>query len=418
MPDSLIVANLDCEEEWAALRGPATARSLTTAARSAAASASVVLRALAGPDALLWTLEAVDPARLNEVPGLPSPRLASGPPERAGAVGRDGVPILAWGETPAVHALRGGVPAALPEGLPPSATALWRAPPPEPETAARVNDRRFALEAVSDLVALPGTAAVESVEALAEHLERGGAEVADGAWVVKAPLSAAGRDRVIGRRPADLERLEVRRRLENLFGRRGPLVVEPWVERTADFACSGLVGRDGVEILGLHRLEVGREGRFTGVELPVDGSAPRGLAAGERRVLERTALRTGDALAEAGYSGPFGLDAFRWRDRSGASHFHPLAEINARMTFGLVARVLVDRVRRPLDLAPDARVALRFGRDVPVRRAGTVPLVRPAGPGEGAAPGSWLEIDPPESGGRGDRGRDRPDELDPPLRRA
>lgn len=397
VPDSLIVANLDCEEEWAALRGPRTVRSLSSAARRAASSASTLLRALAGSDGAVWTLETVDPERLAEVPGLPMPRLVSGALGSLDGIGRDGVPILAWGETLGVRALRGGEgPCPVPEDLPASAALLWRTPAPDPETAARVNDRRFVLEGRFG-ASLPGTRTVESVEALAEHLARGGAEAGDGAWVVKAPLSAAGRDRVIGRCPEDLERSEVRRRVENLVARRGTLVAEPWVARTADFGGSGLVGSGGVEILGLHRLEVDAVGRFTGVETAADGPAPRGLTGPEHRLLMQTAGRVGEALARAGYTGPFGLDAFRWRDRSGRLRFHPLAEVNARMTFGLVARVLVDRVREPLDLAPEARVALRFGRAIPSDRPGIVPLVLPGGSGGGTAPGSWLEIDPPAS---------------------
>lgn len=395
VPDSLVVANLDCEESWAAARGPRTVRSLSAAARRAASSASTLLRALAGSDGAVWTLETVDPERLAEVPGLPMPRLVGGSLGSLDGIVRDGFPILAWGETFGVRALRGGGgPCPAPGGLPASARLLWRTAAPDPETAARVNDRRFVLE-IELGGSLPGTRTVESVDALAEHLARGGAEAADGAWVVKAPLSAAGRDRVIGRCPEDLERPEVRRRVENLAARRGTLVAEPWVERTADFGVSGLVGPDGLELLGFHRLEVDRVGRFTGVELAADGTAPRGLSGPEHRLLVQTAEGVGEALARAGYAGPFGLDAFRWRERSGALRFHPLAEVNARMTFGLVARVLVDRVRRPLDLAPDARVALRFGRAIPSHRPGIVPLVRPGGRGRGTAPGSWLEIDPP-----------------------
>lgn len=407
VPNSLVVGNLECEESWAALRGPRTVRSLSAAARRAAASASTLLRALAGPGSALWTLEAVDPERLTEVPGLPVPRLVSGPLGSLDGIDREGVPILAWGETFGVQALRGaGGPSPVPEGLPASATRLWRAPPVAPETAARVNDRRFVLE--SGLGAsLPGTRTVDSVAALAEHLEGGGAEAGDGAWVVKAPLSAAGRDRVIGRRPEDLAHPAVRRRVENLLARRGTLVAEPWVERTADFGCAGLVGVTGVKLLGVHRLEVDRKGRFTGVETAVDGSGPRGLADAERRLLERTALEVGHALAGAGYTGPFGLDAFRWRDRSGAIRFHPLSEVNARMTFGLVARVLADRVRGALGLAPHGRVGLRFGRSVPLRRTGIVPLLRPAGPEDGPAPAAWLEIGGPQTPGRGDAGRAR-----------
>jgi hypothetical protein len=43
------------------------------------------------------------------------------------------------------------------------------------------------------------------------------------------------------------------------------------------------------------------------------------------------------ALGREGYVGPFGIDAWRYRRADGALVLNPLGEINARMTFGLVA---------------------------------------------------------------------------------
>jgi hypothetical protein len=40
------------------------------------------------------------------------------------------------------------------------------------------------------------------------------------------------------------------------------------------------------------------------------------------------------ALLEAGYFGPFGIDAFRWVDRAGVERFNPRCEINARYSMG------------------------------------------------------------------------------------
>jgi hypothetical protein len=57
-------------------------------------------------------------------------------------------------------------------------------------------------------------------------------------------------------------------------------------------------------------------------------------------VLTATADRVAHALREAGYRGPFGIDAFRWRDAAGAVHLHPLCEINARLTFAHIAHAL------------------------------------------------------------------------------
>lgn len=405
MDDFLIVGNLDCEEEWAALRSgrARTARTLTAAARRAAASASTLLRAFAPPASTLWTLAPVAPARLPEVPGLPLPELRSGPPKAIAGAGGGRRSVLAWGETPSVRALRrrrGRVdatrPRQAPPGLPASAAAPWRVPPADPEVAARVSHRAFALEIGRETgLALPGARMIDSPGALADHLRRGGAEASGGAWVVKAPLSAAGRDRVLGRSPADAERPEVRRRLETLLARHGPLLAEPWVPRDADFGCAAVVGPEGVVVLGLHRLEVDRGGRFTGVVLAAEGGPPPGLGPRDGELLVRTAEEVGRRLAGAGYSGPFGLDAYRWRDPRDTVRFRPLGEINARLTFGLVARALVarvlDRMRSAPQAAPDGWVALRLGRRPPRPGrvpGGVVPLLHPAGD----APGAWLEL--------------------------
>jgi hypothetical protein len=58
------------------------------------------------------------------------------------------------------------------------------------------------------------------------------------------------------------------------------------------------------------------------------------LSAAERKTLCDVAERTAHALAEAGYFGPFGIDAFRWRDEGGVLHFNPRSDLNARYSMG------------------------------------------------------------------------------------
>jgi hypothetical protein len=61
---------------------------------------------------------------------------------------------------------------------------------------------------------------------------------------------------------------------------------------------------------------------------PASADAPTGP-----RLLEE-ARRVGLALAQAAYFGPFGVDAFTYRDRAGALQLQPRSEINARYTMG------------------------------------------------------------------------------------
>ncbi len=361
-------------------------------------------------------------AGIAGIAGLPRPELVSGrldalaaPAGPAGSAGSKEAAVLPWGETPSVAALRrrlGAKPASgstevppagptdggeapPPAGTPPWLAALRRLPPASPEVVARVADRRFCLEvAESSGLAFPGARTVGSVAELAAFLRDGGAGAGGGAWVAKAPWSAAGRHRVIAPAAGALEEDPTRRRVERLLEAFGALVVEPWVPRLADYGTCASVDPDGgVVLIGTHRLEVDGRGAFTGIVL----ADPEPVAS---RALGEAARAVGDRLAAAGYAGPFGIDGFTWRSPSGAVRLHPLSEINPRLTFGFVARALAARLGLPATARPAERrggaggvVALRFGR--PAGRGGAaegsgrrVPLLE-AGP---EAPGAWLDF--------------------------
>ena len=70
-------------------------------------------------------------------------------------------------------------------------------------------------------------------------------------------------------------------------------------------------------------------GAFTGSTLAADDLTELQAAA-----FDASFDRVRRALFEAGYFGPFGIDAFRWRDRDGTARFRSLSEINARYTMG------------------------------------------------------------------------------------
>ena len=383
----LIIANLDCESELAG--GGPGAPDLNRRAREAISAAATLLRALAGRGDRLWLPGAVPPEAMLEVPGLPRPALETGP--LADVVGADDV--LAWGETETVARIRSRArsrsPARRPEGTDRLGGGL---PGAAAEAAAAVNHRRYLLPIADELgCRLPGARMVASPRDLRDHLRNGGAHAGwRHRWVLKAPFSAAGRRRYI-HRGTDAG---ANRRIARLFERHGALLFEPWMERTADFGAAALVTPEGLSVVGRHRLSVDRDGRFTGLELIVGG--PRceppdpWLEEAERAAFDRALERTARRLGETGYRGPFGIDCWRYRRSDGRRGFHPLGEINGRMTFGLVARELVDRLRRPLGLALEARVRLVFGTRCPALRGhDIVPLFESAPPAPRAI---WLEI--------------------------
>ena len=45
------------------------------------------------------------------------------------------------------------------------------------------------------------------------------------------------------------------------------------------------------------------------------------------------------------YRGPFSIDAFIYKENN-KIHFQPLSEVNARMSFGLVARAWAEQTNR------------------------------------------------------------------------
>ncbi len=403
-----ILGNLDCEPGWAreearlrAARGerapsPDDARlALPPAVERAVSAYATLLRAFAREGDRLWTPQAVDRERMAGVPGLPRPFLESGGTGNVPRCGR----VLAWGETQAVEKAR-GAPLERTGQLPHSpgevsslADALWGISTPSAEAARTVNHRSFCLAVAQELdVALPGARRISSVGELEAHLARGGASAsAEERWILKAPLSAAGRSRLRGA-GRTLE-ASAARCVERLLELHGSLVFEPWMTRTADFGSCAILGDDELHLFTPHRLEVDAGGVFRGILVPAASERSTLLTQEETDLLEKTTKAVAARLSSAGYRGPFGIDCWRYRDVTGALRFHPLGEINARMSFGLVARGLAERLRETLG-SRSTSMCLRLGRrdDLSERQARpglhVIPLLLPSREDPSTA---WLE---------------------------
>jgi hypothetical protein len=328
-----ILANLLCEDELARDLGPHLSRR-TSPPRSVLAAVSrlgTLLRVFARQGDRLWTPAPVDPERVPQVPGLPRPILESGP---LGELPR-AAEVLAWCETQEAAAHRGGARhAAALSAAAPLHELLWSLPTPEPAIVAAVHHRAFHLQVAEEIgCALPGARTVMSLTELDRVLRS-----APRSWVVKAPLSAAGRDRYIARDGPELSDPKARRTVERLFARHGALLFEPWMDRVADFGVSALLAGAELRIVGVHRQRVDAKGRFLGIDLEA------GLGEEDRDRLVETTEAVATALRRAGYAGPFGIDAWSYRREDGSIVLNPLGEINARMTFGLVAWTLAERV--------------------------------------------------------------------------
>lgn len=189
---------------------------------------------------------------------------------------------------------------------------------PPLEVLARVNHRAFCAALGPSL---PGAAYVTELAALEEVWS-----AADwlGSWVVKHPHGYVGRLRHTTQELDASTRDFARRCLDEAGG----VAVEPWVERTADFALHGFLARTGAVAVGEPTAQrCDARGAWRGSTRDHD------LEPHELRALREELERVADALRSAGYFGPFGVDAFRYL-RRGRPAFHPRVEINARYTMG------------------------------------------------------------------------------------
>jgi hypothetical protein len=293
-----LLGNLDCEARWSGVTLPQAVRQrISLYATLFAACAPDDRDAHDGTPHTIWVPAAVDPARLIAHPRWTPPTV------RVGEPGAQAAPVaieLAWAAT-----------------------------------AARAANDRSATLAIADAlgVALPGARVIASLAELDAHV----AGFAGRAWICKARWTAAGRDRARGTGATVVG--ELRTRIGRMLERFGPLVFEPWLDRIADLGVCGEIAGDTITVAEPHQLRSDARGGFLGITLdPVD----RALA----EPLQAVAHAAAAHVARAGYRGPFAIDAFVYRDpqHPATHHLHPLCELNARYTFGWIARALARRL--------------------------------------------------------------------------
>jgi hypothetical protein len=209
--------------------------------------------------------------------------------------------------------------------------ALGLVPPCAPPFAVlrRVNDRRFCAELGQTL---PRANFIEDMQALEQHIEQ---PSPSGSYVIKRAFSFAGREqrRVHG----SVLDASTRGFCERSFKRNEGVQIEPWVERLADYSKHGHVGRDGKLLIGTTRgQQIDPMGRFQ--QMLPDAIT---ITEPEDATLTANATLVGAALHNAGYFGPFGIDAFRYKLPNETIAFNPRCEINARYTMGYPRELLL-----------------------------------------------------------------------------
>ena len=196
------------------------------------------------------------------------------------------------------------------------------APEPHPSVAVlrRVNHRRFAVELGGGLPQqrfVETRHELEAILATSEH-----------PWLLKRPLAFAGRGQMRFYGTLDAKQSA----WIDASLRTAGLVVEPFVDIEAEFSVHGFIWRNRrFELGNFCAQDVSARGVFLGVRL----ARSEELFESERIALAERAEQVAAALGSAGYFGPFGVDAYRYRFQS-RTDFCSLGEINARYSMGFV----------------------------------------------------------------------------------
>ncbi len=181
----------------------------------------------------------------------------------------------------------------------------------------RVNHRRFAAELGLGLPDARYCDTVEDVEVVlaARPFPRAG-------YLMKRPFGFSGRSRkrVATETLTSSDRTWIEASMTDEYG--GGLLVEPFVSIEAEFSLHGFLprGEDACVFGDPVRQFVDEAGGWSDARLAGDD-----LESGEARSLRDAGERAARALRQAGYFGPFSVDAYRYGDS-----FCALGELNAR----------------------------------------------------------------------------------------
>ena len=368
----LLIANLDAEAEFAK-------RALPASVLRRISSLGTLLRVFAQSDRdQVWTPAPVAGDCARRVPGWPSPRWVSGP---AGTALIEPGETLAWCSTPSTRRWaesravgRRRVEASKSSAAPQKravrsqsgrlrvVSSVWSVGGGDAQATRQLAHRSTMVEVARHAGLEARSVVVTSLDEIAART----AEAGPSAWILKAPLSASGRERLIFSRD---ELTEARPRLERLIAKDDSLLLEPYDRRRADFGACGLVTDAEVVYAGSHAATVGESGQVEGicVELDIDetsdGNPPAapGIRPDEEAALRRTTLVVGEYARCLGFRGPFGVDAWRYVAPNGDDAFRSLGEINPRLTLGWVLRAAAEHFEDRRRGARGGSIELRIG---------------------------------------------------------
>lgn len=230
----------------------------------------------------------------------------------------------------------------------------WRTPLPALWFSKEIGielEKQLGLEHESGTVCRDTETALREI---AHHLESGQA-------LVKATHACAGRGHLrVNRHSKDAD---TQLWLERTLASHRAVVIEPWLERVADFsALYEMDARGNAALIGLTVMENDAAGRFLGSRVgPKWGSLLDAEVAAflfKQGILEFVETQIPAALTAllSGYTGPLGIDMMVHRRADGSLALKHIVELNVRLTMGRIALELLKKS------APQRRGRLRIHR--------------------------------------------------------
>lgn len=123
-----------------------------------------------------------------------------------------------------------------------------------------------------------------------------------------------------------------------------PVILEPWLNRTADIASLFEVKQDGViEIIGHHRNLCNRSGAFYGTMIIADDP----VIMNYRNQIDRMIEHVGTELHQRGYFGIVSIDSFCYRENN-EEKIALCIDINCRFTMSYIAHKTYKKVGLPV----------------------------------------------------------------------
>lgn len=193
-------------------------------------------------------------------------------------------------------------------------------PAPSLEVLRQANERSLCMPR------LEGALFVRTCEDALRALER---PTSGRLWLCKRAFGAAGRGH--RRIPAGRVRDPDITWLDAALRKTGGVQITPWLDRVADVAQHGVLTSDGALTVGAATVqEIDAGDAWRGSRL----ASASDLHDDERAALREAVDDAATALEGVGYFGPFGVDAFRYRDNDAQMAFCSSCDVNARYTMG------------------------------------------------------------------------------------